>query len=60
MQCTAQIPQRHAPHSIATLRKRIALAVTPWLLSWLPELPQTRSRPRTSGHTTMLTDGTDR
>ena len=43
MQRTAQIPQRHAPHSIATLRKRLALELRPWLLTWLPELPQSRS-----------------
>ena len=60
MQRTAEIPQRHAPHSIATLRKRLALAVTPWLLTWLPELPPMRSRPPTSGNTNTLTDGTDR
>ena len=59
MQRTAQIPQRHAPHSIATLRKRLALALTPWLLTWLPELPLPRSTSHNPERTTPLTDGTD-
>ena len=33
---TAEIPQRHSPTSIATLRKRIANAVTPWFLAAFP------------------------
>lgn len=60
MQRTAQMPQRHAPHSIATLRKRLALALTPWLLTWLPELPQRRSPPQSPERTTTLPDRTDR
>lgn len=46
LQRTAQIPQRHAPHSIATLRKRLALALTPWLLAWRPELAPPHSPPQ--------------
>lgn len=46
MQRTAQIPQRHAPHSIATLGKRLALALTPWLLAWCPELASGHSQPQ--------------
>jgi SRSO17 transposase len=61
MQRTAQIPQRHAPHSIATLRKRLALALTPWLLNWLPERASTLAQSAPNpGPTTTLTDGTDR
>src|SRR4051812_37878435 len=60
MQRTAEIPQRHAPHSIATLRKRLALALTPWLLTWLPELPPRRSPPQSPGSTTPLPDWTGR
>ncbi len=47
MQRTAQILQRHAPYSVATLRKRIAIAVTPWLLEWIGPLP---SRPNRTPH----------
>ncbi len=60
MQRTAQIPQRHAPHSIATLRKRLALALTPWLLAYLPELLPRRSPSQSPDRTTLLPDGTDR
>ena len=60
MQRTAQIPQRHAPHSIATLRKRLALALSPWLLTWLPELPPRRSLRQGPERTTTVPDGTDR
>lgn len=60
MQRTAQIPQRHAPHSIATLRKRLALALSPWLLTWLPELPPMRSLRQDPERTTTVPDGTDR
>lgn len=60
MQRTAQIPQRHAPHSIATLRKRLALALTPWLLAYLPELLLRRSRSQSPDRTTLLPDGADR
>ena len=37
---TAEIPQRHSPTSIATLRKRIANAVTPWFLAAFPARPR--------------------
>jgi SRSO17 transposase len=59
LQRTAEIPQRHAPHSIATLRKRLALALAPWLLAWLPELPPRRSPPKNPRRETPIADGTD-
>ena len=37
---TAEIPQRHSPTSMATLRKRIANAVTPWFLAAFPARPR--------------------
>lgn len=60
MQRTAQIPQRHAPHSLATLRKRLALALAPWLLAYLPELLPRRSPSQSPDRTTLLPDGADR
>jgi hypothetical protein len=58
MQRTAQIQQRHAPHSIATLRKRLALAMSPLLLTWLPELTPKRGLRQGPARTTTLPDGT--
>jgi SRSO17 transposase len=45
LQRTARILQRHAPYSVATLRKNLAFALTPWLLAYLAELPRRTAPP---------------
>ena len=45
MQRTAHILQRHAPYSVATLRKHLARALTPWLLAYLTKLPRRKKSP---------------
>lgn len=58
MQRSARILQRHAPYSVATLRKHIAFALTPWLLAWLPALPRRRSPLQKQSLLALQADGT--
>lgn len=56
---TAEIPQRHSPTSVATPRKRIANAVTPWFLAAFPTRPRRRSTPASTDMAAPLANGTD-
>lgn len=58
MQRTARIPQRHAPYSIATLRKELAFAITPWFVNWRPNPPPRRAAPSTQRTTSHQANGT--
>lgn len=54
---TAEIPQRHSPTSIATLRKRIANAVTPWFLAAFPARPRRQTTQTQTDVDRALTKG---
>ena len=54
---TADIPQRHSPTSIATPRKRIANAVTPWFLAAFPTRPRRRSAQASTDVASPLANG---
>lgn len=56
MKRTARIPQRHAPYSIATLRKELAIAITPWFAAWRPDPPPRQAAPQTLPSTAQLAD----
>ena len=55
---TAEIPQRHSPTSIATLRKRIANAVTPWFLAAFPTRPRRQTTKAGTEEAAVLANGT--
>ena len=55
---TAEIPQRHSPTSIATLRKRIANAVTPWFLAAFPTRPRRQNTKAGTDEAAPLANGT--
>lgn len=55
---TAEIPQRHSPTSIATLRKRIANAVTPWFLAAFPTRPRRQTTKAGIDESASLANGT--
>jgi hypothetical protein len=55
---TSEIPQRHSPTSIATLRKRIANAVTPWFLAVFPTRPRHRTTKAGVEEVVSLANGT--
>lgn len=58
MQRTARNPQRHSPYSIATLRRELAWAITPWLANWRPEAIHRRKTSHSTPGPPLKANGT--